>query len=152
MPGKNGRDEMWALVSALVLVMPVWVLGAESAWTTLAVPGVWEEVSQGRFRAHDGYAWYRCAVRVPASWEGKALHLRVEQVDNVHEAYVNGIKVGGAGSMPPAYRSGLGPARQYAVPAEQVRAGAGNVVAIRVYDREGRGGFKGTAPALVAGD
>ncbi|MCL6503992.1 MAG: c-type cytochrome [Pirellulales bacterium] len=122
---------------------------AERGRTALAVPGCWEEVSGGRFADYDGIAWHRAFVRVPAGWAGQELGLAVEQVDNACEVYVNGERVGAAGSFPPNYASGLHMAARHRVPTELVKFGELNVVAIRVYDAEGRGGFKGAAPALV---
>jgi putative heme-binding domain-containing protein len=122
-----------------------------AAWTTLPVPGCWEEVSGGRFADYDGFAWYRCRVKVPVGWQGRELQLFVEQVDNAHEAYFNGVPVGAAGTLPPNYASGLDSASRYPIPAELVRPGQDHVVAIRVYDNDGRGGFKGAAPAVVGG-
>lgn len=127
----------------------VWADDKDSGWATLPVPGTWEEASGGRFAAYDGIAWYRAFVRVPASWAGQDLTLAVEHVDNACEVYFNGERVGAAGSFPPNYSSGLHVAARHRVPAELVRFGAFNVVAIRVYDEEGRGGFKGAAPVLL---
>lgn len=121
-------------------------------WTLLTVPGTWEERSEGRFADHDGFAWYRCRVKIPAGWTKQKPELRIEKIDNVHEAFVNGVKVGGAGALPPDYTSGLEASNSYALPAEALKGDDYNVVALRVYDHDGRGGFKGAAPALVNGD
>lgn len=128
-----------------LLCVPAAEPGAGAAWRTLTVPGTWED---GAGISYDGVAWYRCVVLVPAGWAGKAVTLAVEQVDNAHEAYFNGTRVGGAGSFPPAYQNAVGTESRYVVPADLLRAGRWNVVAIRVYDHEGRGGFKGAAPQL----
>jgi hypothetical protein len=72
-------------------------------------------------------------------------------VDNAHEAFFNGAKLGGTGSFPPSYRNGLGETRAYDIPPEKIRVGEWNLVALRVYDQEGRGGFKGEAPWLLNG-
>lgn len=130
--------------------------GAEkSSWTLLGVPGTWDDNSTGELHAklagYDGFAWYRCFVEVPRSWRQKDAELLIEKVDNAHEAYVNGEKVGGAGSFPPNYKSGLSSSRRYPVPAKLMRPGEYNVVAIRVFDHDGRGGFKGLAPAFLFG-
>jgi len=121
-------------------------------WQTLKVPGTWEETSQGQLARYDGFAWYRCWAKVPSDWANRTALLQVEAVDNVHEAYVNGRKVGGSGAFPPAYASGLDPAGQYDLGKTSLLPGAWNLIAIRVYDQDGRGGFKGRAPALVCGD
>lgn len=122
-----------------------------AGWTTLSVPGAWEDVSDGRFLRYDGFAWYRCCVSVPPTWKDADLELAIQHVDNAHEAYFNGVKVGSAGSLPPQYRSGLSHADRFRVPSQIVLPGRDNVIAIRVYDNDGRGGFKEGAPALLMG-
>ena len=76
----------------------------------------------------------------------------VAKVDNAHEAYFNGVKDGSAGSFPPDYRSGLDATGRYVIKPEIVKPGKNNVLAIRVYDHEGRGGFKDEAPVIIAGE
>lgn len=122
------------------------------SWQSMVVPGTWEERAPKALAGYDGMAWYRCLVRPPAAWRDREWELWVENVDNVHEAYLDGLKVGEAGRFPPDYANGLDVKQRYRVPVDARRAGEWQVVAIRVYDREGRGGFKGRAPALRAGD
>lgn len=141
-----GRDVLCRLLVCLAVCMGAYA--GEPGWSLLAVPGTWEEVSCGQFADHDGFAWYRAFVRVPASWAGQELALAVEQVDNACEVYFNGERVGAAGRLPPDYASGLHVAARHRLPAELVKFGELNVIAIRVYDQDGRGGFKGAAPAL----
>ncbi|HVW01175.1 MAG TPA: PVC-type heme-binding CxxCH protein, partial [Planctomycetaceae bacterium] len=122
---------------------------AAEDWTILQVPGVWDEQSNGEFANYDGIAWYRCFVKVPANWKGAKLTLTTQGIDNAYEAYFNGLKVGAEGTFPPKYTSGLNAVpKKWAVAVDNVHAGAFNEVAIRVYDHDGRGGFKGAAPIL----
>jgi putative membrane-bound dehydrogenase-like protein len=128
---------------------PSLAFAASSEWSLLPVPGVWEQVSHGKFEKYDGFAWYRCYVKVPVDWRGRDLQLRVQKIDNSYEAYVNGQKVGGEGTLPPKYQSGLSDRTlSLTVPSEKIRVGDWNLVAIRVYDHDGAGGFKGLAPFL----
>jgi putative membrane-bound dehydrogenase-like protein len=124
-------------------------------WHSLPVPGTWQNSAVGDFRKaltkYDGFAWYRCNLNLPGSWKGKDLVLSVEKIDNAHEVYLNGIKVGGAGSFPPKYTSGLSTPKKYQIPKKLVKPGQ-NLLAIRVYDHEGQGGFKGAAPTIIAGN
>ena len=85
---------------------------------------------------------------VPTNWLGKDVTLAVESVDNAHEAWFNGARIGGAGRFPPDYQNGVEAANRYVVPPEAIRFGNSNLVAIRVYDHEGKGGFNGAAPQL----
>lgn len=118
----------------------------------MSVPGTWEVQSSGRLPDYDGIAWYRCNVRIPAGWADDALRLRVEKIDDAHEVYVNGKKIGGAGAFPPQFASGADASNELAIPAETVTANQYNVIAIRVYDQGGKGGFQGTSPAVVHKD
>jgi putative membrane-bound dehydrogenase-like protein len=125
-------------------------------WVPLLVPGTWDDNATGdlqtRLKKYDGFAWYRCAITVPRGWKGKALQLHVEKIDDAHEAYFNGVRIGGAGAFPPNYKSGIAFSGRYTVPAKIVQPGKNNLLAIRVYDHDGRGGFKGAAPTLINGN
>ena len=123
--------------------------GSAGRPTTLRVPGYWDR--GGPYDGHDGFAWYRCFVAVPAAWGGRDLTLTVPAVDNCHESYFNGRKVGGAGSMPPKYTNGLGSEKPCTVPAKLLRPGGWNLLAVRVYDAGGAGGFRDAAPSLSLG-
>ena len=112
----------------------------ESGWQPIAVPGAWEKAGDA-WRAHNGFAWYRCFVEVPASWQGKGLRLRLGVIDDVDETFFNGEKVGGTGSMPPDYAGASGARREYRISAKHVRPGGWNLIAVRVYDDTGWGGI-----------
>ncbi|MBS0260921.1 MAG: c-type cytochrome [Planctomycetes bacterium] len=113
-------------------------------WKTVKVPDVWKNPPAGI----DNLSWYRGFVQPPAAWKGKDLELFVEPSDAAHEVFFNGKRVGGAGEFPPFFRSGLGGTDKFFVPADAVRYDAPNVVAIRVYNLEGRTGFNIAAPVL----
>jgi len=121
-----------------------------SGWATVPVPGTWE--NDERFRNYDGFAWYRCAVRVPATWKDRGVFLFIDQIDNACESFVNGTKVGVSGAMPPKYANGYANRHRYIVPPTVLKVGEVNMIAIRVFDEGGAGGFKGTAPQLIAGN
>ncbi|MCA9263720.1 MAG: c-type cytochrome [Planctomycetales bacterium] len=122
-------------------------------WLEVEVPGVWEaSTASPELRNHDGFAWYRCWFELPGSWREHDVELYVEHVDNCHEVYVNGFRVGGRGAFPPQFEDGVGPARSYLLGREFLRMGAVHTLAIRVYDDGGQGGFRREAPALVSGD
>lgn len=142
-------NRLMTLLLLLVCAASNVAVGADDEWTPIPVPGVWEEAGGGKFAKYDGIAWYRCSVKVPLDWRGRDLQLKVQKIDNAYEAYVNGQKVGGEGMFPPNYKSGLSDrAISLSVPAEAVRVGEWNTVAFRVYDNDGRGGFKGDAPFI----
>ncbi len=120
---------------------------SRSEWTTIKVPGLWED----QVGDYDGFAWYRCTVKVPAAWKGRGFFLYVDKVDNACETFFNGTKVGISGGLPPNYASGLHNMHRYVVSADLIKFGEPNTLALRVYDHEGKAGFKGIAPLLIAG-
>lgn len=151
-----------ACIALLAAVCWVGISGAaasaEPAWRTVQVPGTWEEraaepPADAGLAKYDGFAWYRCRVRVPAKWiTGKlysdSLVLSVTQVADAHEVYLDGERIGSAGSFPPQFQSGLATVRRYKVLPTQLRKDADVVVAVRIYNQQGGGGFRGPAPVL----
>jgi sialate O-acetylesterase len=85
----------------------------------------------------DGAVWFRRDVELPASFAGKDLVLNLPPIDDYDTTYFNGTKIGGIGRETP--NSYMVP-RQYVVPGALVRAGR-NVIAVRVFDSAGEGGF-----------
>src|SRR5205085_11495820 len=82
----------------------------------------------------------------------RKLQLVVEAIDDAREIYFGGHLVGTLGEFPPNYKSALGETQRFNVPADAVKFGAENTVAIRVCNIEGRTGFNVAAPVLFAGD
>ena len=125
-------------------------LAEGNRWTTTPVPGVATVEDASHF------SWYRCYVRVPDNWTSdstsvftETISLAVEHLTDAHEAYVNGVKVGGGG-MPPQFVSSREETHKYKIAKGLLKKGVYNVVAIRVYSPDGPGGFKGRAP-IIAG-
>ncbi len=146
----------------LILVMFSSVLAAPAlafevgkpaaGWKLLAIPETWRDVPKGELAPVNGSSWFRCLVRVPASWKDAKLRLCVEALDDARAAYVNGQNVGATGTFPPQFRSGLGEAGRFAVPVERVRAGEFNVIAVRVHQNDPRPNFNCAAPVLLNED
>ncbi len=133
---------------ALSLAIPTVVSAAPA---TITVPGAWEKSTPDL----DGHAWYRCFVKVPDRWISasrnlwvESVTLKVEKVADAHEVYINGTKLGGAGSFPPDFQDGLNVASRYKVPAGILKQGEYNCIAFRVYDSGDSGGFLGEAPVI----
>ena len=137
-------------LAALLLVLAAGQAAAggrrRAAWRLQGVPGPW----RGRLGRYDGFAWYRCFLKVPATWKGEDLRLELGRIDDCDEAFVNGTKVGASGTMPPKAQTARKTVRRYAVPARLVRAGAFNLIAVRVYDDGGSGGLLGPDAALAS--
>lgn len=117
-------------------------------WKSVKIPETWKAPAAGL----GGYSWYRCMVRIPVDWKSRSVELFLEPVDDAREIYFNGELIGRAGSFPPQFRSGLGSKDRHAVDGKSIQFGDINVVAVRVYDSDGRGGFNVAAPVIFGGD
>jgi len=111
---------------------------AEPGWSALALPQTFE---QHGLAAFDGVAWYRRTVAVPDAWKGKDLVVELGTIDDCDTTFWNGAPLG-AHEEDGAYAA----QRVYTVPA--ARVAAHNVIAVRVLDTGGYGGFSGGALAI----
>ncbi len=97
----------------------------------------------------DGAVWFRKDVELPESWSGKDLVLNLTPIDDQDITYFNGTKIGATGRETP--NSYMVP-RKYVVPGSLVHAGR-NVIAVRVFDSAGEGGFsRGGAMTIGPGE
>jgi melibiase-like protein len=117
----------------------------DAAWDPIRVPETWERAGHP---GYDGVGWYRTRISLPVPAPERTggrmeppVWLELGCLDDADETFVNGVKVGRRGNFPPAYRSEWQTFRRYAVPAGLLHWGGENVVAIRVYDGGGDGGF-----------
>jgi len=108
----------------------------DTAWSDLQVPG-----SGGGFDKYDGFAWYRLTFDLPAEAQGANLVASLGFLDDVDEAYLNGVRIGGSGSLPPTPKSQWFEKRLYPVPAAAPVFGGENTIAVRLYDMNGGGGW-----------
>lgn len=110
----------------------------DSKWTAIELPATFA----GALADFDGVVWYRRAVEIPAALAGRELALELGPIDDMDTAYFDGVRVGGmedAGAWQTA--------RTYRVP-EQLAGPGRRVIAVRVVDTGGAGGFTGAAAAL----
>lgn len=110
----------------------------DSDWAVMDLPRNWESVSAEM--NIDGAAWFRKVVTIPEDWAGKDLLLSLGVIDDYDVVYFNGEKVGSTGQDDP---NSWTVQRRYIVPGRLVKAGP-NLIAIRVFDVWGYGGFRGT--------
>ena len=115
--------------------------GAGAGWSNMDLPQYWESAGL----LIDGAVWFRRDVDVPAEWSGRDLVLSLGPLDDLDTSYWNGDPVGATGKETPQYWA---TPRRYTIPGRLVKAGR-NVVAVRVFDHFGNGGFGG-APAQMA--
>ncbi len=100
----------------------------DSAWATAQL-GPWESNGMPDF---DGYVWYRAKFELDLGFAGLPLHLELGEIDDEDLTFVNGTKVGETKVW--------NAKRVYQVPADVLRTGT-NVLAVRVLDTGGGGGF-----------
>ena len=53
-----------------LLLLGIGARAQESGWRLVSVPGAWEDTAK---ITHDGFAWYRCSVKLPADWRGATM-------------------------------------------------------------------------------
>ena len=98
-------------------------------------------------RSYEGYAWYRCTVKIPAAWKGHTLRLVGGPIDDCDWTYWNGTGIGETTfqSNPKCYQT----KRDYPIPEKLVKFGAENTLVIRVFDRWGEGGVTGPLTVIA---
>jgi sialate O-acetylesterase len=106
----------------------------DKEWPTVELPGDFAKINLGPF---DGSVWYRREINLPDDWAGRELTLELGPIDDMDITWINGTKVGGH-ETPGHWQT----PRKYKVPADAVKKGA-NVIAVRVLDNSGAGGFTG---------
>jgi sialate O-acetylesterase len=109
-------------------------------WAKMEIPQVWENAGL----AIDGAVWFRREVTLPEGWSGRELALSLGALDDFDVTYWNGERIGATGAETPEYYEAP---RHYTVPGRLAKAGR-NLVAVRVFDHYGSGGFAGTAAPL----
>jgi sialate O-acetylesterase len=114
---------------------------AEPAWDapTLNVPTIWQRHGM----EFNGAVWFRKELELPADWSG-ATTLQLGRIDDFDHTYVNGVLVG---ANPQGTPLSCEIVRRYAVPAHALRPGR-NVIAVRIFDHVGEGGFLDPASTL----
>lgn len=108
----------------------------DSAWPVLQAPGLWE--GQGLPNL-DGIVWLRKTVTLSAVQAAGPAVLHLAKIDDCDDSYVNGQRVGGICHYDTP--------RRYELPAGVLKEGA-NVIAVRVNDTGGGGGFHGDAALM----
>lgn len=90
---------------------------------------------------YDGFAWYRCTVKIPESWKGHAIRLIGGPIDDCDWTWWNGTEIGKTtlANNPNSYSA----RRDYPIPEELVKFGQENTLMIKVFDRWGEGGVLG---------
>jgi sialate O-acetylesterase len=106
------------------------------SWKTMKLPGYWEDAGYPGF---DGLFWFRRTFDLPENWDGSDAELHLGAVDDNDTTWVNGVQVGAT--------IGYNVPRIYRVPGSALKR-TNNVVAVRVLDTGGNGGFWGDRDPL----
>jgi sialate O-acetylesterase len=131
-PGNRGEALGWAMPSF-----------DDAGWDEMPVPGFWQDHGM----KFNGVVWFRRRFVAPADWVGRDLWLELGAIDDFDCTYVNGEVVG---EHPRGTPGAFQIPRRYRVPGRLVRPGE-NVIAVRVFDHAGQGGFAGPAEAMRIG-
>lgn len=115
----------------------------DSAWQTVQLPTHWSTHTHGDIV--NKFGWYRRHFTIPASMRGKDIVLMLGKVDDTDETFVNGVKVGGMGTFPPAYTTAWTATRRYLVPAGLLNDDGTNLIAVRDYNGDGDAGIYAAA-------
>ncbi len=120
--------------------------GIAGGWYAADVePAGWQMVTiPQRWRNQGGIRWYRTTVDLPADWAGADLVLHLGAIDDADQTWFNGRSVGVTDLR---HDDHWKRPRAYRIPADVLRQGE-NVVAVRVMDYGGNGGFTSDADAL----
>ena len=113
-------------------------------WRKVAVPQTTGSI-EGPGKPSNGAFWFRVEFDLP-SVPGD-MELSLGALDDFDHTYVNGKLVGKTGEETPNFFSYP---RKYSVPASVLKPGR-NLVAVRVYDWGGAGGFMSSAKELYIG-
>lgn len=131
---KATSDVMWEKLDFLDSVCAT-TNYSDLEWERIVLPTQWEKTSLGEF---DGAVWFRKWVDIPNLWKGKPLQINIPEVDDMDQAWVNGVKVGAVKKV------GYGQTtRNYELPASLITS-TKVLLAIRIIDYKGTGGILDT--------
>ncbi|GGN18718.1 hypothetical protein GCM10010109_31960 [Actinoplanes campanulatus] len=115
---------------------------ADTGWRDWTVPDNWGAHTD--LTSYDGFAWYRKTFTLPARPDGvtdSAVVAALGKIDDADQAFLNGQEIGRTGGFPPTFDSTWEVPREYYPADGLLKWGATNVLAVRVYDGTGGGGF-----------
>jgi sialate O-acetylesterase len=116
----------------------------DAKWAQVEVPSNWETYG-GEWVNADGEAVFRRWVELPAGSAGKDFELCLGAIDDFDVTFVNGEQVGQVDKTVLGFWAFQ---RCYRIPGRLSKDGR-NVIAVRVFDHFGGGGFTGPKDKLV---
>ncbi len=106
----------------------------DSKWQKMSQPIHWNQTPE--LKEFDGIVWLRRVIDIPAPLAVKDLKLELGPIDDEDCTYWNGTLV--------STTTGWNISRHYTIPAHLLKPGR-NILAVRIYDTSGDGGFCGDA-------
>jgi len=112
----------------------------DTGWTPISVPAFWAETDVGSYL---GTGWYRTSFTVPAEWKGKAAKLLFGSIDGQAWVYVNGRLVKEHSEKTEGAQIDQFWDKPFTadIPAELLRCGEKNLLAVRVQKSKGNAGI-----------
>jgi sialate O-acetylesterase len=123
-------------------------------WRSMVVPGNWKNHG---YKDYDGIAWYRTTVVIPDEFDNQKIVFIIGRIDNCDQVYINGHLIGSTGTIvslkkkmsqktngEPAESSvteECSKSRMYLIPDDLLRMNKENIIAIRVYNKNLKGGI-----------
>ena len=109
----------------------------DQAWKTVGLPAGLKKLL-GK-APENAFCWFRRTL--PARPVSGPVTLLLGAIDDVDETFLNGVRIGGMGTFPPAFTNAWDTQRAYAVPAGLYKGDGTDVVAVRCYNGESDGGI-----------
>ena len=116
----------------------------DSTWVKVEVPSNWEAYG-GEWANADGEAVFRRWIELPVGSAGKDYELCLGAIDDFDVTFVNGEQVGQVDKNVVGFWAFQ---RCYRIPGRLLKDGS-NLIAVRVFDHFGGGGFTGPKDKLV---
>jgi sialate O-acetylesterase len=125
----------WRSKTGVGIGQEPWRTSDRLQWKPVPKVTYWDEWAP-EWRKFDGAAWFRRSFALTSAEAAKAATVSLGVIDDMDQAWVNGVPVGGTNDWSLE--------RNYAVPPGTLHAGA-NEVLVYVRDNWGPGGFVGPA-------
>lgn len=126
----------------------------DAGWPVAAVPAFWE--TQG-LKDYDGFGWYRFHFQPSNAFQDTRMILLMGKIDDIDETYLNGERIGRTGTFSTrpewiSVNNEYSELRAYTIPANCLKFGADNVIAVRVFDKVMQGGIYDGPVGLITRD
>lgn len=106
-------------------------------WGSMDIPTLWQDAGLD----YNGIVWFRKNILIPSDWNGEDLVLNLGPVNDYDFTYFNGEFVG--------CETSVSKIRSYTIPAEIIKPGKENIIAVQVIDIGNVGGIFGKPEQLT---